>query len=84
MNSKDDEVPLVPESSGDDPIWSKDDTLKCGQKYDQQGRRLVACCIPVKFVDSNPKDDDVRVMLVSSRRGGGFLFPKGEEYPLEA
>lgn len=47
------------------------------QKYGDDGSRLVAGCIPVRYVKGNNGFEGARVCLVSSRGGKGFVFPKG-------
>ncbi|XP_072992315.1 nudix hydrolase 17, mitochondrial-like [Typha latifolia] len=51
------------------------------QRYSSNGRRLVVGCIPYKFnVDDSSSDDPdkaVEVLVISSQKGNGMLFPKG-------
>ncbi|KAL2624317.1 hypothetical protein R1flu_008562 [Riccia fluitans] len=52
------------------------------QRYDQ-GYRLVAGCIPYRFVSSNignsskNSEHSIEVLMITSQRGEGLLFPKG-------
>lgn len=43
------------------------------QKYAEDGKRLVAGCIPIRRLDSG----ELQVLMVSSQRGDGLIFPKG-------
>lgn len=47
------------------------------QKYGEGGERLVAGSIPVRFKPGVPGPEGVEVLLISSRRGKGDVFPKG-------
>lgn len=47
------------------------------QKYDEDGSRLVAGSIPVRFKPGMSGPEGVEVLLISSRRGKGQVFPKG-------
>ncbi|GBF99491.1 hypothetical protein Rsub_12269 [Raphidocelis subcapitata] len=50
------------------------------QRYDlETGARLVAGCIPFRFKGGAGSGgaDEVEVLLISSRRGSGWAFPKG-------
>mmetsp|Transcript_26445 Transcript_26445/g.57690 ORF Transcript_26445/g.57690 Transcript_26445/m.57690 type:complete len:255 (+) Transcript_26445:345-1109(+) len=47
------------------------------QRYGEGGERLVAGCIPVRHNGSGAGADAVEVLLVSSRGGKGYCFPKG-------
>jgi len=47
------------------------------QKYGEDGARLVAGCIPVRYLPDVPGLEGVRVLMVSSRGGKGCVFPKG-------
>lgn len=47
------------------------------QRYGEEGDRLIACCIPVRSalaVDGSPS---IQIMLISSQKGDGYVFPKG-------
>ncbi|KAL3133300.1 hypothetical protein ABBQ38_007179 [Trebouxia sp. C0009 RCD-2024] len=46
------------------------------QRYNQDGARLVAGCIPVKVSKVNGKVE-VNVLMITSRGGKGLVFPKG-------
>lgn len=47
------------------------------QRYSVNGERLVAGCIPVRCDPDRPGPAGVRVLLINSRGGKGFVFPKG-------
>ncbi|KAJ6805455.1 nudix hydrolase 18, mitochondrial-like [Iris pallida] len=51
------------------------------QRYSNSGRRLVVGCIPYKFNMDNPCKSDLpqamEVLVVSSQKGCGMMFPKG-------
>eukprot|EP00879_Flechtneria_rotunda_P005753 GHRR01006054.1.p1 GENE.GHRR01006054.1~~GHRR01006054.1.p1 ORF type:complete len:218 (+),score=61.62 GHRR01006054.1:400-1053(+) len=47
------------------------------QRYGETGERLVAGCIPIRYPGSVPKPDTVEVLLITSRGGKGWVFPKG-------
>lgn len=47
------------------------------QKYGEHGERLVAGSIPVRFKPGVEGPDGVEVLLISSRKGKGHVFPKG-------
>lgn len=52
------------------------------QRYSNSGRRLVVGCIPYKFNMDNPCNSDaivqaMEVLVVSSQKGCGMMFPKG-------
>ncbi|KAF5197547.1 Nudix hydrolase 16 protein [Thalictrum thalictroides] len=55
-------------------------TGRLQQRY-EDGCRLVAGCIPFKYIDSDENSDDkskqVVVLMINSPSGPGFLFPKG-------
>ncbi|KAJ4706895.1 Nudix hydrolase mitochondrial-like [Melia azedarach] len=50
------------------------------QRYDR-GRRLVVGCIPYRYKDAKQTleitEDDIEVLVISSQKGKGWLFPKG-------
>ncbi|KAG1330563.1 nudix hydrolase 17, mitochondrial [Cocos nucifera] len=51
------------------------------QRYSSNGCRLVVGCIPYKFKLDKPCSDDldkaVEVLVISSQKGYGMMFPKG-------
>ncbi|URD78014.1 Nudix hydrolase [Musa troglodytarum] len=52
------------------------------QRYSKTGSRLVVGCIPYKFNTRGGGDDDdlhgsMEVLVISSPKGNGLLFPKG-------
>lgn len=47
------------------------------QRFDESGARLVAGCIPVRCDPDRPGPAGVRVLLINSQGGKGFVFPKG-------
>ncbi|XP_010926116.1 nudix hydrolase 17, mitochondrial [Elaeis guineensis] len=51
------------------------------QRYSSSGCRLVVGCIPYKFNMDMPCSDDldkaVEVLVISSQKGYGMMFPKG-------
>ncbi|XP_038986089.1 nudix hydrolase 17, mitochondrial-like [Phoenix dactylifera] len=51
------------------------------QRYNRSGCRLVVGCIPYKFIIDKPCSDDldqaVEVLVISSQKGYGMMFPKG-------
>lgn len=47
------------------------------QRYTEDGARLVAGCIPVRFKGPSGRADDAEVLLITSRGGKGWVFPKG-------
>lgn len=46
------------------------------QKYGDEGERLVAGCIPVRFKPGVAGPSGVEVLLITSRGGKGHVFPK--------
>jgi diphosphoinositol-polyphosphate diphosphatase len=52
-----------------------DKPARVNQKY-EDGARLLACCIPVRY-SSNVGSECPQFLLVSSRSQNGLLFPKG-------
>ena len=52
-----------------------DKPARVNQKY-EDGARLLACCIPVRYA-SNIGSECPQVLLISSRSQNGLLFPKG-------
>jgi diphosphoinositol-polyphosphate diphosphatase len=47
------------------------------QKYGDDGARLVAGCVPVRFLGGRREAAAARVLLITSRGGRGYVFPKG-------
>lgn len=47
------------------------------QRYAETGERLVAGCLPVRYTSKEAGLSGVRVLLVSSRGGKAWSFPKG-------
>lgn len=47
------------------------------QKYGDDGSRLVAGCIPIRYLPGISGAAGVRICLISSRGGKGYVFPKG-------
>lgn len=47
------------------------------QKYGEDGARLVAGCIPFRYLPDVPGPGGVRVLMITSRGGKGYVFPKG-------
>ncbi|KAL6768930.1 DIPP1 [Auxenochlorella protothecoides x Auxenochlorella symbiontica] len=47
------------------------------QRYGELGERLVAGCIPVCWTSPHQSTDTALVLMVSSRAGKGYAFPKG-------
>ncbi|XP_074579448.1 nudix hydrolase 17, mitochondrial-like [Curcuma longa] len=47
------------------------------QRYSKNGSRLVVGCIPYKFNSGEEADKSVEVLVVSSPKGNGVVFPKG-------
>lgn len=47
------------------------------QRYGADGQRLVAGSIPVRFKPGVEGPEGVEVLLISSRKGKGHVFPKG-------
>ncbi|GAB4840444.1 Nudix hydrolase 17, mitochondrial [Ancistrocladus abbreviatus] len=51
------------------------------QRYNTKGRRLVVGCIPYRFRSGSRGQDDVNgeveVLVITSQKGQGMLFPKG-------
>lgn len=47
------------------------------QKYGEGGERLVAGCIPVRFKPGVEGPPGVEVLMITSRKGKGHVFPKG-------
>ncbi|XP_074572338.1 nudix hydrolase 17, mitochondrial-like [Curcuma longa] len=47
------------------------------QRYSKAGNRLVVGCIPYKFNPGEELDKSVEVLVISSPKGNGLLFPKG-------
>ncbi|GBF92992.1 nudix hydrolase mitochondrial [Raphidocelis subcapitata] len=50
---------------------------RSNQRYSDDGARLVAGCIPVRYKSGSGGADDVEVLLITSRGGKGWVFPKG-------
>ncbi|PSR88125.1 Nudix hydrolase [Actinidia chinensis var. chinensis] len=54
-------------------------TGRHSQKY-SKGRRLVVGCIPYRYKTCTEKDtenDELEVLVITSQKGQGMLFPKG-------
>ena len=47
------------------------------QKYTDDGARAVAGCIPVEYGPNRSDPALARVLMITSRSGKGFVFPKG-------
>ncbi|KAK9838818.1 hypothetical protein WJX74_003919 [Apatococcus lobatus] len=47
------------------------------QRYGIDGERLVAGCIPVRLSISSSGPEIVSILLITSRGGKGYVFPKG-------
>ncbi|PON81788.1 Dihydroneopterin triphosphate diphosphatase [Trema orientale] len=51
------------------------------QRYNNMGRRQVVGCIPYRYKNGNQGDNntcnDLEVLVISSQKGQGFMFPKG-------
>lgn len=47
------------------------------QRYAATGERLIAGCIPVRLTSDQPGLHNVEILLISSRAGKGYCFPKG-------
>ncbi|WOK93158.1 hypothetical protein Cni_G01851 [Canna indica] len=47
------------------------------QRYSKSGSRLVVGCIPYKFNPGEELEKSMEVLVVSSPKGNGLLFPKG-------
>eukprot|EP00892_Ulva_mutabilis_P003829 jgi/Ulvmu1/1818/UM119_0036.1 len=68
FNSPMSDAPAVPETARQG---------RDNQRYSTSGERLVAGCVPVRFIDDGSTPSDVQVMLISSSGGTGWVFPKG-------
>ncbi|KAH7570888.1 hypothetical protein ACOSP7_019418 [Xanthoceras sorbifolium] len=44
------------------------------QRYDNMGRRQVVGCIPYRY---RTEDDELEVLIITSQKGQGMMFPKG-------
>ncbi|KIZ06398.1 hypothetical protein MNEG_1559 [Monoraphidium neglectum] len=60
---------------GPAPISSRQGRDK--QRYTEDGARLVAGCIPIRYKGAPGCAGDVEVLLITSRGGKGWVFPKG-------
>ncbi|OAY29292.1 nudix hydrolase 17, mitochondrial [Manihot esculenta] len=49
------------------------------QRYDNQGRRQVVGCIPYRFKNGSDGSigDELEVLVITSQKGQGMMFPKG-------
>ncbi|XAR63677.1 NAD(+) diphosphatase [Bertholletia excelsa] len=49
------------------------------QRYNNRGRRLVVGCIPYRYKSGSKgcKDEELEVLVITSQKGQGMLFPKG-------
>ncbi|CAK9154307.1 unnamed protein product [Ilex paraguariensis] len=49
------------------------------QRYNEEGRRLVVGCIPYRYKlgDDGAIKDALEVLVISSQKGQGMMFPKG-------
>lgn len=47
------------------------------QKYGSQGERLVAGCLPLRLKPGGTAPSDLEILLITSRSGKGYVFPKG-------
>lgn len=51
------------------------------QRYNEKGRRQVVGCIPYRYKPtkqtSYEKEEELEVLVISSQKGKGMLFPKG-------
>ncbi|KAF2316830.1 hypothetical protein GH714_042171 [Hevea brasiliensis] len=49
------------------------------QRYDNQGRRQVVGCIPYRFKNciDGSIGDALEVLVITSQKGQGMMFPKG-------
>lgn len=77
--------PLTSYIGGPVPLESRQGRHK--QRYGQGGERLVAGCIPVRYLPGKHGIDSVEVLLISRRGGKGWVFPKGgweDDEPVEA
>uniref|UniRef100_A0A7S0YSW0 Nudix hydrolase domain-containing protein n=1 Tax=Polytomella parva TaxID=51329 RepID=A0A7S0YSW0_9CHLO len=57
------------------------------QRYNQDGARLIAGCIPIRYISKEEREMKVEVCMISARVGSALLFPKGgweEDEELEA
>eukprot|EP01025_Chloroclados_australasicus_P059905 TRINITY_DN760_c1_g2_i1.p1 TRINITY_DN760_c1_g2~~TRINITY_DN760_c1_g2_i1.p1 ORF type:complete len:201 (-),score=36.96 TRINITY_DN760_c1_g2_i1:749-1351(-) len=60
-----------------DPVPEQARTGRQHQRYGDNGERLVAGCIPVKFIDDIEAPENILVLQITSRNGEGWVFPKG-------
>lgn len=61
---------------GPQPVEARQGRHK--QRYGDNGERLVAGCIPIRFSKGDgSRSEDIEVLLISSRGGKGYCFPKG-------
>ncbi|KAK2635590.1 hypothetical protein Ddye_030382 [Dipteronia dyeriana] len=49
------------------------------QRYDHMGRRQVVGCIPYRYriEDDGTISDELEVLIITSQKGQGMMFPKG-------
>jgi diphosphoinositol-polyphosphate diphosphatase len=47
------------------------------QRFSESGDRLVAGCIPIRLKPGTSAPEGIEVLLITSRSGKGFVFPKG-------
>lgn len=66
----------MPTSAVGGPLPTASRVGRDKQRYGDGGERLVAGCIPVRL-KSNHGPDGVEVLMISSRGGRGWVFPKG-------
>jgi diphosphoinositol-polyphosphate diphosphatase len=71
------DAPVMPSSrvGGPQPTFAR--TGRELQRYSEDGARLVAGCIPVRVKQLPGEQPQLEVMLVTSRAGKGWGFPKG-------
>eukprot|EP00798_Chlamydomonas_sp_ICE-L_P029063 gene29063-32267_t len=77
MSTSDDVMPLGGTSAVGGPAPTAARQGRHKQRYGEGGERLVAGCIPVRMTGQENSVDNVEVLMVSSRGGKGFCFPKG-------
>lgn len=47
------------------------------QRYNENGERLVAGCIPIRFLDGLEDAQQAQVCMITTTSGKGLVFPKG-------
>ncbi|PRW58515.1 nudix hydrolase 4 [Chlorella sorokiniana] len=67
----------MPHNRPGGPVPTESRTGRENQRFGAEGERLVAGAIPMRFKPGVEGPEGVEVLLITSRRGKGYVFPKG-------